>query len=374
MSLKLHQQPLFLLLLLGVLLLGITGCQDPEGGEDLSFDQSALLTNLAANIIVPNYEDLNTRLSGLESSASDFGANPTQGSLDQVRTDFVATYRAWMYCSTFEFGPAADRSLRAQVNTFPTDASQIEANLLSNNYDLTQASNLDGKGLPALDYLLYGVGGSPAAVLDEYNDSNKGPGLVSYLQAVIADLIAQLEDIPATWSGSYQATFNESLGTDVGSSMGQFVNQFNFDYELLKKPRLGIPLGVQTLGTPLPEKSEALFSGISTDLILAHFDALSNLYFGRSTAGVDGYGLHEALQALEANYNGQLLADAIAAQIETTRAALEAIPGPLSATVVDNPTPANAAYSEVQRLLVLFKTDMTSSLGILITYVDNDGD
>ncbi len=374
MILKFYQYPLFPFLFLSAILAGIAGCQDPDGNEDISFDQSALLTNLSTNIIVPNYEDLNTSLSSLSSSAQRFGSNSTQANLDQVRSDFVATYRAWMFCSTFEFGPAADRSLRSQVNTFPTDTSLIEANLLSSNYDLTQAGNLDAKGLPALDYLLYGVGGSSEAVLDQYNDSNKGPGLVDYLQAVIADLITQLQDIPATWSNSYRASFIESLGTDVGSSMGQFVNQFNFDYEILKKPRLGIPLGIQTLGTPLPEKSEALYSGISTDLILAHFDALSNLYFGRSLAGVDGYGLHEALEALEANYNGQPLADAIAAQIETTRTALEAIPGPLSETVVSNPDPANIAYSEVQKLLVLFKTDMTSSLGILITYVDNDGD
>lgn len=374
MFLKNHFISSFLLLLLGAVLLGALGCKDPDGGEDLSFDQGALLTNLASNIIVPNYEDLNTSLSRLESSAVDFGANPTQAGLDQTRTDFVATYVAWMHCSTFEFGPAADRSLRAQVNTFPTDADLIEDNLLSGTYNLAQASNLDAKGFPALDYLLYGVGGSSESVLDEYNDTNKGPGLVDYLMDVITDLRTQVADVPTDWTSSYQASFIESLGTDVGSSMGQFVNEFNFDYELLKKPRLGIPLGVQTLGTPIPEKCEALYSGISTDLILAHFDAITNLYFGRSLAGVDGYGLHEAIQDLQANYNGQPLADAISAQIETTRSALAAIPGPLSETVVNTPTPANEAYSEVQRLLVLFKTDMTSSLGILITYVDNDGD
>lgn len=374
MSSKFQFSASTLLLLLGAVLLGAVGCKDPAPGEDLSFDQSALLSNLSSNIIVPNYEDLNTSLAQLESSASDFGMNPDQASLDDVRADFVAAYTAWMRCSTFEFGPAADRSLRAQVNTFPTDTDQIESNYLSGSFDLDQASNLDAKGLPALDYLLYGMGGSPEAVLAEYNDTNKGPGLIAYLEAVITDLRAQVNPIPGEWTSTYQAPFKENLGTDVGSSMGQFVNQFNFDYELLKKPRLGIPLGVQTLGTPLPEKSEALYSGISTDLIMAHFNSIADLYHGLSQAGVDGYGLHEALQSLAANYNGLPLADAISAQINTTRTALSRIPGPLSETVVNDPSLANEAYSEVQKLLVLFKTDMTSSLGILITYADNDGD
>ena len=364
----------FLLLLLGAVLLGVTGCKEPGEGNDLSFDQTALLTNLGANIIAPNYQDLNTSLARLESSAEAFSGELSETNLEALREEFIAAYKAWMHCSTFEFGPASDRSLRAQVNIFPTDVTVIEANITSGSYDLAQASNLDAKGLPALDYLLHGVGGEASAVLGEYTDPNRGPALLNYLDAVVADLISSVEGLDQTWTSTYQTTFVENLGTDVGSSMGQFVNEFNYDYEILKKPRLGIPLGVQTLGTPLPEKAEGYYSGISVDLMVEHFDAISNLYFGRSKAGVDGYGLHEAITDLEANYNGQPLGDAISDQINLTRSALAAIPSPFAETVVNDPTLANAAYTEVQKLVVLFKTDMTSSLGILITYVDNDGD
>jgi len=39
-----------------------------------------------------------------------------------------------------------------------------------------------------------------------------------------------------------------------------------------------------------------------------------------------------------------------------------------------NPSVVDAAYVELQKQVVLFKTDMPSSLGVLITYQDNDGD
>ncbi len=362
----------FLILLLG-LVLGVSGCKEPAEADDLSFDQTALLTNLA-NIIVPHYEDFNTSLTRMETAATDFKNNPDATTLEILRSGFIDTYRDWPYISTFEFGPAADRSLRAQVNTFPTDTQKILSNASAGNYNLEQATNIDAKGLPALDYLLYGLGGDPSEVLVQFTDPTNGPGLMAYLDAVMADLRNSFDGILDAWNGSYRTTFIENLGTDVGSSLGLFVNEFNYDYELLKKPRLGIPLGIQTLGTPIPENVEAYYSGLSSDLLIRHFEAISNLYFGQLGATADGYGLDEALRDLEANYNGQLLADAIKDQIEQTRAALLAIPSPLSETVVNNPEPANNAYTEVQKLVVLFKTDMTSSLGILITYVDNDGD
>ena len=47
---------------------------------------------------------------------------------------------------------------------------------------------------------------------------------------------------------------------------------------------------------------------------------------------------------------------------------------PLSQGVQGNTAPIEAAYNEIQKLVVLLKTDMPSAMGILITYVDNDGD
>ena len=34
----------------------------------------------------------------------------------------------------------------------------------------------------------------------------------------------------------------------------------------------------------------------------------------------------------------------------------------------------NETYSEIQKLIVYWKVDMPSRLGVLITYQDNDGD
>jgi hypothetical protein len=47
---------------------------------------------------------------------------------------------------------------------------------------------------------------------------------------------------------------------------------------------------------------------------------------------------------------------------------------PLAEFVVNQQATSFDVYSELQALVVLWKVDMMSSLGVLITYFDNDGD
>jgi predicted lipoprotein len=73
-------------------------------------------------------------------------------------------------------------------------------------------------------------------------------------------------------------------------------------------------------------------------------------------------------------YNGGLLNDVIQANFASAVSGLQAIPDPFSVTIQSNAAPANAVYAVYQQLVVLFKTDLASGLGILITFGDNDGD
>ncbi|MBX9852372.1 MAG: hypothetical protein K2X86_11525 [Cytophagaceae bacterium] len=151
------------------------------------------------------------------------------------------------------------------------------------------------------------------------------------------------------------------------------VNQFNQDMELTKNFRIGIPLGKQSGGVTYPEKVEAYYSGISVELAELHIQAIENLYLGRSSAG-NGIGFDDYLDQMEAGYNGGSLNAAIKNQFTATLSKFALLTDPLSADIVNNPAVVDAAYLELQKTIVLTKTDMASALSILITYVDNDGD
>lgn len=356
---------LFFLLLLGF------GCK-PDNPDDLDFNRAAMLTNVGDNIILPNYRSLKDAVVDLESKAAAFTTSLTIASLEEVQTSWKEAARAWQGCSPFEFGPAMDVSLRASVNTFPADTAQIHSNIAATTYDLESASNIDAKGFPALDYLLFGLGSDAASILSQYDTALDAADRRDYLNALVTDVKNRIETVVNDWEssgGNYIASFKNDDGTSVGSNTGSFVNQLNFDWELIKNPKIGIPLGKKTLGQVLPENVEAYYSGISAELATLNAKTIRTLYNGGT-----GMGLEENLDQVEAMYNGASLSPAINSLFDNAIAALEAIPDPLSATIVNNPAIVDAAYTEIQKTIVLIKTDMPSALGVLITYQDNDGD
>lgn len=356
--------------------LGFWACDKNKNDDPLDYDRQTLLVNAADKYIKPAYQNLSDQVIALNNDANAFATAPDAAGLDALQAGLKDAWLAWESCSPLGFGPAANLNLRTAVNTFPANSVQIEMNAGSTSWDFNSASNVDARGFPGLDYLLNHA--DDATVLGEFTtgpDSANRRNLLRAMSDDVLDLVSQVND---QWNGSanYSATFTSSLGTDAGSSTAALVNQLNFDLEQLKNARLGIPLGKKSLGQTLPEKVECYYGGYSAELARAHFVAIRALYegyvFGSTT---DGYGLYEALIALEADYNGAPLADAIRDQIALANTALANVPDPLSnAIVTNNVAAANTAYDEVQKLIVLLKTDLPSAMSILITYTDNDGD
>ncbi len=361
----------FVPILMGMMLLAAS-CKDKT--DPTEYDRTALTANLGERVIVPAYDQLQDKVDLLRNGSADFRVAKDQVSLDSLQSRFAKAWLAWKACSAFEFGPAATASLRSVLNTFPCDTLQIHNNFTSGAYDLNQAVNLDARGFQALDFLLHGLGSGDAAILNRYQSPSDSSRLTEYLEAVVSDIQAQVSNARQAWNSGYLATFKASLGTDVGSSTSMLVNELNRDLEIIKTASIGIPLGKQTFDSPLPEKVEALYSEISIELAIAELQGLELLFEGQKDGSAEGYGLREALNAVEALYNGENLGDAIHNQFQTAKAAVAAIPGSLSEAVVTNRVPVEAAYNEIQKLVILLKTDMASALSILITYTDADGD
>ncbi|MCC8424301.1 imelysin family protein [Mucilaginibacter sp. UR6-11] len=346
-----------------------SGAGDNNNNTGSSFDRKAMLTNISTNIIIPAYTSYQAAAVSLDAAVVTFNTTPTLANLTALQNAFTATYKQWQSTSVYDFGPAADVNLRVNTNTYPVDVNQINANVSLGTYNPQLLSNLAAKGLPALDYLLFNLGGDNAAVLALFTTDSKAANRKTYLAALSAELKTNATTVLNAWSGSYKTTFLNATGTDASSSTGYLVNQLVYDYEVLKNFEVGIPAGSQSMGVTYPTKVQAYYSKISLQLTLLHLQAIQNLYLGANGSGFDDY-----LVAANAKYNGGSLNDAIKAQFTTAAAKLQTLTDPLSANITNNPTAVMAAYTELQKLTVLLKTDMTSSLGIAITFGDNDGD
>ncbi len=334
------------------------------------FDQQTMFENMVDHIIMPAYEDLNSRIIGLSESANEFVSAPNTASLEILKEHFEQTYMKWQTAAQYEFGPAEEVFLRASLNSFPLDVTATLNRIDTEDYNFDQPDTFD-KGLPAIDYLLYQTD-SENTILQFTNDESYG----NFLLAIISDIQMRVSTTLDKWNSEYRSFFVDNTGTAAGSSLSLIINGLNENYELIKREKLGVPAGVLTLGFTNPDKVEAYYSGLSLPLIQASLAASQALYLGKGNNGVDGVGLDDYLSITNAQKNEQALGEVIKNYYTDAINTVNALGNSqsLSTIIENNNSEAENAYNEVVKQLINIKTDMPSVLCVSITYIDNPSD
>ena len=365
---------LFALLLLFTAV-GIFSCQKDPGvdpaGPDATVDRKALLTQWADSLVKPGYQRFNDKLAALKTKTTAFTAAPTTATLLDARQAWQAAYLEWQKVELFEFGPAESVSLRNHFNIYPADVTGINRNITTGTYDFEVATAVPQQGFPTLDYLLNGVATGDAAIVQQYVAS---AGHRRYLTDVVAKMDQTFGTVYSQWTGSYRDTFINNAGTDASSSLSRVINAYSLYFErYLRAGKVGIPAGTMT-GTPRPEKIEAYYLKGTLPLQLATTAHTTVQQFFNGRAGRPS--LKSYLDALGAkdSRTGQSLTSIINTQFGVSYQLLSSLGPDLFTTITARNADAVASYNEMQKAVRLIKVDMTSALGITVTYVDNDGD
>lgn len=364
-------QRLFVTSIYITLLVGFVSCEESEIPEENSFDRADMLSNVTQNLIVPAYTDLQAAVNVLESSAEDFIQNPNLGSLETFQEAWETAYGNWQYANAFNFGPAGEqgtrRSLQEEVGTFPVSPEKIEVALMgSPNFN---DFNRDTRGFLAVEYLIFGNEATNEEVVSSFSSQNRK----DYLTGAVSDINQRIAEVLSQWNGGYASEFTQNLGTDAGSSTSMLYNEFVKSFESAKNFKLGLPLGRRPGQTQAePKLVEAYYSGKSAAMLGMHLEALDNIWHGRSRQGQNGKGFREYLESV---VGGQALIEATEAQMAEVKVALENLPDvPLTEQVQNLSEPADRLHTELQKHTRYYKSDMSSLLGISITFSSGDGD
>lgn len=349
-------------------------CEFNSIGE---YNRLAMLTNIADNYIIPAYSDYDATISDLEIKVSSFNNAPSISTLSELRTAWKATCSSWQKVSFIDFGPAMDISLKSQTNIYPIDTALVHSNIASGSYDLQIPSNFDAKGLQAIDYLLFGTGNNDQEIVDYFINTLEAK---NYLTAISNELKTNITTVLNNWNNSYNESFKaNNVDNSQGSSVSVLVNALSQHYEVyIRKGKVGLPAGVFNgfSQQPMPGHVEALYSGYSIENAVAVMEGLRAFILGNHyTTNSEGQGLDDYINFVSAkDANGDALEITIENQITTIISALNGHTNQLSDDVVNNSSQVLSTYEEMQKLVPLIKVDLTSALGVLVTYQDNDGD
>lgn len=359
-----------------LLVFGLGACQkDDDAGDQNQFDRALMLSHYADQLIIPAYKDVQTALDQLQSALNALADAPSPAQLELAQTAWTNAYREWMYANAFNVGPAAEqglnKSLQEEIATFPVSADKIEAAIGAAQLNFSDF-NRDARGFLCMEYLLFGgLELDNEAVLALFQTQ---PFRYTYLTGCASNIHSRIEQVLSAWENGYREEFVSQSGTDVGSSTSQLYNEFVKSYEANKNFKIELPLGKRPGQTQAePQLVEAFYSGQSLEFLRIHLQAIEGIYFGRSKDGTDGPGFRDYLKQVT---GGPELVSSTLAQWEQVQLALQNVPDtePLSELIRNEHPSVEALRIELQKHTRFFKSDMSSLLGIAITFSSGDGD
>lgn len=363
------------ILVLTIALSFIVSCSESDdsgGGSTDNFDRGAMLTYLADNIIIPAYQDLDSKLLNLELLAFEFSAAPNQTNLDALRAAWLDAYTTWQHVEMFNIGKAEEILYHFQMNIYPTNTADIENNVASGIADLTHPNNNDAVGFPALDYLLYGLGDTDQDILDTYNTNPDAPKYHAHLNALAMQMRSITQTVLNDWTTSYRSEFISSTANTASSATNKLVNDYVYYFEKgLRANKIGIPAGNFSV-MPLPETVEGLYNAeVSKQLALEAMTAVQNVFNGNAyNSNATGLSYSAYLTFL----NRADLVTAINDQFQVAENKIEILDDSFYDQINSDNTKMTQAYDALQAAVVLLKVDMLQAFNISVDYIDGDGD
>lgn len=346
----------------------LVSCDDDQTEETDQFNRSVLLENMASELIVPNFIQLQSGVDQLSAATNTFTDNTNEANLLALREAWVAAVTDFQHCSAFGFGPGSLPlgPFADVIGVFPIDEQEVERNIGNPEFNLASSFRRDVRGFYTVEYLIYGNDVSETAMVNNFDADRK-----AYLQLVVGELKTITDNIVTEWNSTYLEEFTSNDGTSAGSPVSQLYNEFVKDYENLKNFKIELPAGLTAgqAGSD-PRLVEAYYSGISRSLIVEQFENSKNIWFGRTRNGQDIVGFEEYLNSV---VGGPELVETSKQGINDIDAAIAALPQGRLSEQVEDPSLVNLR-NELQDNTAHFKSSMSSLLGISITYNSGDGD
>ncbi len=369
----------FILFTIAMVVIACSSTDDSNGsGTNDGFNRTELLTNVADNLIVPAFQDLQTKLSALDVANESFVTNKSVTNLELLSDAWLDAYKVWQHVQIYNLGEAdnlggGERGFVSFFNIYPVTVADIENGANTGNYDLNTANYHDAQGFPALDFLIHGVATGDALPIDKFITNSDSNGYTTYLTDVITQMITLNDAIVNSWESGYRDTFIDNTDSGVNGSFNKLANDLIYSYEKdFRAQKVGIPAGVFSNGGSLPETVEAFYKkDVSKELALEALIGIENLFNGVGYASTTtGSSLNTYLEFLD---RADLVIE-INNQFTAAENAINGLNENFYQQTIDNNAQMTAAYDIIQAAIPKLKVDMKQALNFVIDYVDGDGD
>ena len=195
-----------------------TACNKAPGittpAEDFPTLEQKVLTDFTNNIAIAGYLKLSIGAANLNTAIQNLYVNTNEANLAAARQSWKDMRLQWEQCEGFLFGPVEDNDYDPNMDTWPTDYTQLDSVIASTN--TLQVSDIQNftlslRGFHPIEYILFGVNGSRAA-------ADITPRQKLYMISLTSDLISTCNDLYLSWVSAPVNFGNEVITAGKGST------------------------------------------------------------------------------------------------------------------------------------------------------------
>ncbi|MBY6186681.1 imelysin family protein [Marinobacter hydrocarbonoclasticus] len=361
------------------------------GGPTLpdTFDQAALVANLADNVIAPTYAEFAERAVRLNESVSGYcTALTSAGDADGTRNDAQQAWRdtmvVWQQAEVMQVGPlkANNSNLRNKIHSWPVvnrcavdqDVGYFEAgNINGAPYDIVLRTETR-KGLDALEYLLFSANldhscSSDATAPAGWNsrpDDERILARCQFAAEVARDLNSNANTLVTEWAAF--APLLKAAGqpgsdfADIHDAVNDLSDAMFYIDSVTKDGKLDTPLQQFAGACNGPDCDAVLESPLSRhsiENIEANLRALKAMFDGQGS-NETGTGFDDYL----IDVGSTDLANQMASDIDTAIATSAGYSASLAETLNDNPDQVQQTHAEIKAITDQMKVDFISALAL----------
>jgi predicted lipoprotein len=334
--------------------------------ENTPFDVPQFLAEVNENIIIPTLKDFDDEAQKLNALTVGYVNETTVDRLEILRKQWIKTAIAYEKTYNFHIGEAKSRFINLAINNWPTVPHSIEQLIKKNeiNDAIINAISPQIKGIPAIEYLLFGKNSSKTNA-----DFNKSPKRKKYLKFAVEFIKNQAHRLLNIWiteGRNYSKTFVENNGSGIKESFNLLFNGLYNSVNTSKITKIGKPAGLENSPRANPNLVQAPYSHQSLALLKGSIEVIEAVFFTDEHANIAQY--------ISSISKDNLVNDRIKKAIFESYQAIDAIPVPLEEAVASHPEAVANLHDKLAALNVWIAVDARNILSVIITSTDTDGD
>jgi hypothetical protein len=314
--------------------------------------RSAFLKELGTDLILPAYQELDTRSEALAGALATLEASPSRATLTEAQSAWRTVRFPWGFLEALHLGPSEELHTGAAMNQVP-GTTDIDT-LLAGNAPLDETSvaqlGANLKGMLTIEYVLFDAEAGNEAVLSRLTTGDAGARRRAYLKALGAVLHADARAVRAAWEpeqGNYLAQLS-----NAGSEGSRYATQ----QEALDEVVHRLISSVEEAELKLSPELEATRHGDnSLEDLESTLRGMEYVWHGLNGDG----GLSSLVSA-----TNKSLDKTVREELALVRLALVSIPPPLRTALRNNPASVEKTRAAFSNLRATLATKVVANLEV----------